>query len=629
MTEDPELIAAAILLPKFRTSWTNDDATIRMGVDYIKQHMEAPSLQLAGTLDGKNHGRPAKRNYQSVHSSDCRAGHLDVKRPKRDIVVSVVKKTVAGVAGLLRLRSPFAKLRSEGRKACSSKEVCPVAVGVDEICTNNLNSWISNMDPTKEKQTDRASTRKHNVKVLYAGNPEKTKGRSQRRSLQFLPARPALSDTEPHVSDPQSQSHKPQLAVEEALKESGRVQYRRLVEMVSEKYTNSKPLPCGRVKPFVTPIVPLLDVQKSTIFSKTCNTTISRPGSTRVSSTAIPSVQRDVSSARQTKDSSRWVDASLCKSRSSASGKVDGKSAMKAKTEDVLIRHIDWMPTSGSVHVPVPTHKSGPWRRHPDLSTEIATRLNLLDRKPVVSSQITVHPKRSSIETGLGPEFPVLTKEILQEVSRALGQNDPNLVLSSAFKLRITQKDLATLRESSWLNDEVINFYLNLVMSRSEQDGGLKVYAFSTFFFPKLRGGGHAAVRRWTKAVDIFLYDIILVPLHLGVHWSLAAIDLKAKSVKYYDSMGQRHDDICSLLLLYLKDEHNTKKSKDLEVSKWVVSSLKSSEIPQQHNGSDCGVFACKYADCIARGQPFTFTQSHMPYFRKKMIWEILNQRLL
>ncbi|KAJ8398816.1 hypothetical protein AAFF_G00420130 [Aldrovandia affinis] len=46
MTEDPELIAAAILLPKFRTSWIKDDDTIRMGVDYIKQHMEAPSLQL-------------------------------------------------------------------------------------------------------------------------------------------------------------------------------------------------------------------------------------------------------------------------------------------------------------------------------------------------------------------------------------------------------------------------------------------------------------------------------------------------------------------------------------------------------------------------------------------------------
>ena len=31
MSGDPELIAAAILLPKFRTTWTKDDSTIRMG----------------------------------------------------------------------------------------------------------------------------------------------------------------------------------------------------------------------------------------------------------------------------------------------------------------------------------------------------------------------------------------------------------------------------------------------------------------------------------------------------------------------------------------------------------------------------------------------------------------------
>ena len=29
-------------------------------------------------------------------------------------------------------------------------------------------------------------------------------------------------------------------------------------------------------------------------------------------------------------------------------------------------------------------------------------------------------------------------------------------------------------------------------------------------------------MKRWTKAVDLFLYDIILVPLHLGVHWAMA-----------------------------------------------------------------------------------------------------------
>lgn len=31
MMEDPELVAAAILLPKFRTNWTQEDETIKIG----------------------------------------------------------------------------------------------------------------------------------------------------------------------------------------------------------------------------------------------------------------------------------------------------------------------------------------------------------------------------------------------------------------------------------------------------------------------------------------------------------------------------------------------------------------------------------------------------------------------
>ena len=46
-------------------------------------------------------------------------------------------------------------------------------------------------------------------------------------------------------------------------------------------------------------------------------------------------------------------------------------------------------------------------------------------------------------------------QEMQMEVGAALAQKDPNLVLSSAFKLRITQRDLGTLQEGSWLNDEV------------------------------------------------------------------------------------------------------------------------------------------------------------------------------
>ncbi|XP_061089045.1 uncharacterized protein LOC133122842 isoform X1 [Conger conger] len=45
MLRNPELIAASILLPKFKMEWTKDKATIQMGIEYIKEHIEERSLQ--------------------------------------------------------------------------------------------------------------------------------------------------------------------------------------------------------------------------------------------------------------------------------------------------------------------------------------------------------------------------------------------------------------------------------------------------------------------------------------------------------------------------------------------------------------------------------------------------------
>ncbi|XP_051809094.1 uncharacterized protein LOC127535333 [Acanthochromis polyacanthus] len=39
MLADPELIAAAILVPKFKTCWTSDENILKLGLDYIKSHL--------------------------------------------------------------------------------------------------------------------------------------------------------------------------------------------------------------------------------------------------------------------------------------------------------------------------------------------------------------------------------------------------------------------------------------------------------------------------------------------------------------------------------------------------------------------------------------------------------------
>ncbi|XP_070322375.1 sentrin-specific protease 2 isoform X1 [Odocoileus virginianus] len=271
----------------------------------------------------------------------------------------------------------------------------------------------------------------------------------------------------------------------------------------------------------------------------------------------------------------------------------------------------------------------------PDLSEEVSARLRLgsgsnglLRRKvSVLEAKEKGCPSRERDKRM--EDLLELTEDMEKEISNALGHGPQDEILSSAFKLRITRGDIQTLRNYHWLNDEVINFYMNLLMERNKRQGYPALYAFSTFFYPKLKSGGYQAVKRWTKGVSLFEQELILVPIHRKVHWSLVAIDLRKRCLKYLDSMGQKGHRICEILLQYLQDESKTKRNIDLNLLEWTHYSMKPHEIPQQLNGSDCGMFTCKYADYISRDKPITFTQHQMPLFRKKMVWEILHQQLL
>ncbi|XP_009975759.1 PREDICTED: LOW QUALITY PROTEIN: sentrin-specific protease 2 [Tauraco erythrolophus] len=225
--------------------------------------------------------------------------------------------------------------------------------------------------------------------------------------------------------------------------------------------------------------------------------------------------------------------------------------------------------------------------------------------------------------------FSPLTEAMEREVVAAFGRGQPDEIMSSAFKLKVTREDIQTLSNLRWLNDMVINFYMSLLMERSKKEGYPAVHAFSTFFYPKLISGGYKAVKRWSRDVDLFKQDLIFVPVHMRLHWTLVVIDIRKKTIKYFDSMGQKGGKTCETVFQYNLNESRERRNLELTFSEWTLRSMESYEIPQQSNGSDCGVFMCKFADYISRDKPITFTQSHMPYFRKKMVWEIIHQQLL
>ncbi|KAL4008214.1 hypothetical protein ACER0C_002066 [Sarotherodon galilaeus] len=75
MIEDPELAAAAVLLPKFKTSWTDRADVIEAALAYIKQHLEtteheSEDQQRESSDEDEFFSRPISRRLQSAAELD-------------------------------------------------------------------------------------------------------------------------------------------------------------------------------------------------------------------------------------------------------------------------------------------------------------------------------------------------------------------------------------------------------------------------------------------------------------------------------------------------------------------------------------------------------------------------------
>jgi len=205
----------------------------------------------------------------------------------------------------------------------------------------------------------------------------------------------------------------------------------------------------------------------------------------------------------------------------------------------------------------------------------------------------------------------------------------------------ITGKDMRLLRDYEWLNDEVMNCTLKLIQGRNADKGLQKVFCSTTFFLPKLLLRGHAESKRLLQDTDVFEYNLWIIPYNQNKHWSLFMVDNIKRRLTYYDSYLVSYkenkekkkaarplpDTKCFKALRdFLENEHLRLKGTKLLHQYTTFTDLNA---PQQDNGFDCGVFACQFAECLSRGAPFDFSHRDIPYFRKKMAWEILTNKFL
>ncbi|KAG2075207.1 cysteine proteinase [Suillus decipiens] len=250
--------------------------------------------------------------------------------------------------------------------------------------------------------------------------------------------------------------------------------------------------------------------------------------------------------------------------------------------------------------------------------------------------RLSARHRDEAIEKRLRPKLPkVLPPDADTQVNTLLCKKG---VISKVARESVNDRDLSRLLPSQWLNDEIMNFYGAMILTRSESNRDptakrkiLDVHYFSTFFWPKLKNEGYEQGRlaKWTKKIDIFSKDAILIPInHNNSHWTGAAINFRRKRIESYDSMNLDRHQVFKVLRSYLDSEHRNKRKKPFDFTGWQNHNPE--DTPQQENGYDCGVFTCQFLESLSRGEEeFHFSQRDMAYLRRRMIWEIGHAKFL
>ncbi|KAK7246708.1 hypothetical protein RIF29_41578 [Crotalaria pallida] len=201
----------------------------------------------------------------------------------------------------------------------------------------------------------------------------------------------------------------------------------------------------------------------------------------------------------------------------------------------------------------------------------------------------------------------------------------------------ISKRDVELLQPETFINDTIIDFYIKYLQNKIPPGEQGRFHFFNSFFFRKLADldkdpssacEGRAAflrVRKWTRRVNLFEKDYIIIPINYSLHWSLIVIchpgevvcfrdeeieeSPKVPCILHMDSLRGSHKGLKNVFQSYLCEEWKERHSNVVDdvASKFLHLRFISLELPQQENFYDCGLFLLHYVEHFLVEAPVNF----------------------
>jgi len=187
----------------------------------------------------------------------------------------------------------------------------------------------------------------------------------------------------------------------------------------------------------------------------------------------------------------------------------------------------------------------------------------------------------------------------------------PSFVLtrfkSKYGNVQVNSDNLQNLELGFLIDDNIIDFvlfYKAEERSYGENFSADKLYIFSSCFYKKLTDFNPNRIRNWTRGINIFSKEFVVIPVCTGIHWLLVIVKMNygdGVSIMILDSANRSSSragvrprpSVERTVRTYLQDEWVAKaQNKGREIS---FVQVKYPDVPQQPNDTDCGAYVMKF----------------------------------
>lgn len=210
------------------------------------------------------------------------------------------------------------------------------------------------------------------------------------------------------------------------------------------------------------------------------------------------------------------------------------------------------------------------------------------------------------------------------------------IIIKNRYSITIRKSDYDRLDQGTYLNDNLIDFFLNHFTADNK-----KYFVFNSFFYSTLTENSFEKVHKWFKSTDLFKFKYWIIPIAQNEHWILVIVTKPKHAFTFvnsetkiilFDSLDSRYFNPQRDIECFMREEWNARYEEDVQI-RLPIYFL---SLPLQNNSYDCGVFLVKYAqEFISNPNKFEdldsdfsdlFSQAEISkhrYYLKSMILDI------